>query len=58
MTSMPEQERALFKPQQIDLPWGPVPSSVDVTVSDAERARALFDRDIAEYAGVLDAAQD
>lgn len=51
----PGIERAPVKPQPVDIPWAPVPSSVTVTASDADQSIALWNRDMPEYDGVLEA---
>lgn len=51
-----DDDRAPIQPQPIDLPWPPVPSSVEVSASDAELALAEWDRTMGDdYAGMLDA---
>jgi hypothetical protein len=47
--------RAPFQPQPVDIPWAPLPLVVVVGPSDADLARALWDRMMPEYAGLLDA---
>lgn len=52
--------RAPFVPQPVDLPWSAVPSTVETTAADAERAQALWDYvmgqgDTEQYVGLLDA---
>jgi hypothetical protein len=54
----PTPQRAPFQPPPIDIPWAAVPTTVDVTASDADQARVLFDRDVPDHAGLLDATPD
>lgn len=51
-------DRDTVKPAEVDIPWPPVPSTVDVSAADAEAASGLWDRDMADYAGILEADQE
>jgi hypothetical protein len=52
-------ERALVKPQPLDIPWSPVPTSVTVSSADTDQSIALWDRFMSDgdtdYSGLLEA---
>jgi hypothetical protein len=54
----PSTERATIKPQPLDIPWAPVPTSVTVTATDAEQAGVLWDASMPDYEGLLDATPE